>query len=74
MTSLSNRIVRMLLILSVGIMPMATLDCDLEDGELEFDLDGWHGYGHDDYWHDDYGYEEEYYYYDDYYEPWDWWW
>jgi len=69
MASLQNWIVRMLMVLAVGVLPFAAVDCDLEDGEFEIDIDGWDRHGCDDYWCDD-GY---YYYDDDYYEPWEWW-
>jgi len=78
MATLRHRIAKVLLVLTVGVLPFAAVDCDLEDGELEFDIDGLGRHGYDDYWYDDCyddcWYEEEYYYYDDYYEPWDWWW
>ena len=66
------------MVLSVGILPFAAVDCDLEDGEFEIDIDGldWDHCGShwcdDGYYYDDYYYSD--YYYDDYYyEPWDWW-
>lgn len=68
MASLQKWIVRMLLVITVGVLPVATIDCDFDDGELDIDIDGWHRHGHDDYW-----YNDVYYYEDYYYEPWGWW-
>jgi len=66
MTRGNSRWKKVLLALLVGLLPLAAIDCDLEDGELEFDLDG---FG----WHDDCAYDcgGGYFYYEDvYYEPW----
>lgn len=72
MASLQTRILRMLMVLAVGVLPFATVDCDLEDGEFQFDLDGLNWNRCDSYWCND-GYYYEDYYYDDYYDPWSWW-
>ena len=72
MASLQNKMLRMLLILAVGVLPFATVDCDLEDGEFDIDIDDWDR-NCGGYYCDDGYYYEEYYYDDYYYDPWDWW-
>jgi len=59
-------VMRTLMILAVGVLPVAAVDCDLEDGEFEIDIDGWHDC--DDDWCSGGYYYEEYYY-----DPWGWW-
>ena len=73
MASLQNWIVRMLMVMAVGVLPFAAVDCDLDDGEFEIDIDGWGRHGCDDYWCDDGYYYDDYYYDDYYYDPWEWW-
>ena len=65
MNSWQRRIIQAMMVLSAGILPAATIDCDLEDGELELDIDGGHDY------HDDY-YGGEFFYYEE--DPWYYWW
>ena len=67
MARLRNRGVRILLILSMGLLAGGDIECDLDDGELEIDLDGIRLY--DDYYYDDYYYDEVYYE-DVWYDPW----
>ena len=39
MTRIRNRIIRALMILSFGVLPTNFIECDLEDGVFEIDLD-----------------------------------
>jgi hypothetical protein len=58
-----------MMILTMGCVAGAGVECDFEDGEFEFDLpdidfvDGYYDGYHDDY------YYEEVYYYDDWWYP-----
>ena len=65
MSRLRKWMVPILLVTSLGLLAGADIECDLEDGEIEIDLDGRHHY--DSYW-------DEYYYEDYYYSPFGWGW
>ncbi len=64
-------VLKLLMVLSLGLLTGADVECDLEDGEIEFDLPSFDLH-HDDVYYDDVHYHDVYY--DDwYYEPCDFW-
>jgi hypothetical protein len=59
-----SRLMLALVIMSACLLTGSEVDCDLEDGEFEIDLEDF-GYFDDEYVYEEYYYEE--YYYDPWY-------
>ena len=65
MSRVRKHLLRVAMVLSLGILPAIGMECDLEDGELEWEID-------DVGWYDDCYYcDDDYYYYEEVvYDPW----
>jgi len=61
MASVRNKVIRVLLLLSMAVLPAGVVQCEFDDGELEIDFDDW-----------DYDYDGVHVdvWYDEWYDPW----
>jgi hypothetical protein len=61
--ALGDGVIKMLLVLTLGVLPIGFVQCDLDDGELEIEFDDW-----DRDWDDDHHHHVDVWY-DEWYDP-----